>query len=76
MDAANYRNLLDTAEAVLAARRDEMLTIEEWAALAKAVAACTEQYASDLLTRRDLEQVVEYRVPWDVAADGPLPGEG
>lgn len=62
MDAANYQNLLDAAGAVLAARRDEMLTIEEWAALARAVAACTGGRAADLLTERDREQAAEYGV--------------
>lgn len=50
------RALLDAAENVLFARRDQMLTVEEWMALAKAVAACTNRSANDLLTEQDLEE--------------------
>lgn len=62
MDAANYQNLLDAAGAVLGARRDDMLTVEEWAALARAVAACTGGRAADLLTERDRDEAAEYGV--------------
>jgi hypothetical protein len=62
MNDAKYRNLLDAAEAVLGARRDQMLTVEEWAALARAVAACTGARAGDLLTERDREEAAEYGV--------------
>lgn len=54
--------VLDAADAGLAARRDEMLTIEEWAALARAVAACTGGRAADLLTERDRDEAAEYGV--------------
>ena len=63
--------VLDAASTLLGARQDSMDTIDEWVALARAVAACTGRKTADLLTQRDLEQVAEYRVAWDVAVDGP-----
>ena len=66
--------VLDAAATVLAHRQQQMLTVEEWANLARAVAACTGQKTADLLTDRDLEQVTEHPpLPWDEAVDGPLP---
>lgn len=62
MDAANHQNLLDAAGAALDARRAGMLTAAEWAALARAVAACTGGRAEDLLTERDREHAAEYGV--------------
>ena len=59
---------------MLARRQQQMLTVEEWAALARAVAACTGQKTADLLTERDLEEVsTDPPLPWDEAVDGPLP---
>ena len=49
-------------------------TVEEWADLARAVAACSGRKTADLLTERDLEEVADYPpLPWDEAVDGPLP---
>lgn len=71
---AQLEAVLSAAEYLLGARQDQMVTVEEWAALARAVAACTDRKTADLLTQRDLEQVVEYEpVVWDEAVDGPLP---
>lgn len=71
---AQLQAVLAAAEYLLGARQDQMLTVEEWAALARAVAACTGRKTADLLTQRDLEQVVEAPpVAWDEAVDGPLP---
>jgi hypothetical protein len=71
---AQLEKALSAAEAVLGARQDQMLTVEEWADLARAVAACTGRKTADLLTERDLEQVAEDPpLPWDEAVDGPLP---
>ena len=65
--------VLDAAATVLARRQDQMLTVEEWAALARAVAACTGQRTADLLSERDLEEVTTHPpLPWDEAVDGPL----
>lgn len=65
--------VLDAAATVLAHRQAHMLTVEEWAALARAVAACTGQKTADLLTERDHEQVAEHPpLPWDEMRDGPL----
>ena len=66
--------VLNAAAAVLAHRQRQMLTVEEWANLARAVAGCTGQKTADLLTERDLEEVTEHPpLPWDEAVDGPLP---
>ena len=48
--------VLAAAEKVLGARQDQMLTIQEWTALARAVAVCTGRKTANLLTERDLEQ--------------------
>lgn len=65
--------VLTAAKYILGARQDQMLTVEEWVDLARAVAACTGQKTADLLTERDLEQVTEDPpLPWDEAVDGPL----
>jgi hypothetical protein len=51
-----------------------MQTVEEWAGLARAVAACTGRKTGDLLTDRDLEQIADDPpLPWDEVTDGPLP---
>ena len=71
--------VLAAAERVLSARQDQMLTVEEWAGLARAVAACTGRLTSELLLDRDLEEAAAYGLAWDHEADGPLPpggGEG
>ena len=69
---AQLEAVLSAAQHVLGARQDEMLTVEEWAGLARAVAACTGRKAADLLTPRDLEQAADYDLAWDQAVDGPL----
>jgi hypothetical protein len=66
--------VLQAALYLLGARQDQMLTIEEWTALARAVAACQERKTADYLTEHDLEDIAErYALEWDEAADGPLP---
>lgn len=71
---AQLQAVLSSAEGLLGARQDQMLTVEEWASLARAVAACTGRKTADLLTERDLEQVAEDPpLPWDEVIDGPLP---
>lgn len=67
--------VLNAAQTLLGHRQDSMDTVEEWAALARAVASCAGRKTADLLTPRDLEQVVEHEVPWDGATDGPLPDD-
>lgn len=72
--AAQLGAVLTAAKYVLGARQDQMLTVEEWVDLARAVAACTGQKTADLLIERDLEQVTENPpLVWDEAVDGPLP---
>ena len=66
--------VLQAALYLLGARQDQMLTIEEWADLARAVAACQERKTAEYLTDHDLEDIAErYALEWDEAADGPLP---
>jgi len=71
---AQLEAVLAAAKRLLGARQDQMATVEEWADLARAVAACTGGRTADLLTERDLEQIAEEPpLPWDEAVDGPLP---
>ena len=65
--------VLQAALRVLEARHAEMLTIEEWVALARAAAIANGTTTASLLTERDLEDIAEYQVDWDEACDGPLP---
>ncbi|MGD9688357.1 MAG: hypothetical protein AB7K52_04680 [Phycisphaerales bacterium] len=71
---AQLEAVLQAALYLLGARQDQMLTIEEWADLARAVAACQERKTADYLTEHDLEDIAElYALEWDEATDGPLP---
>mgnify|MGYP000742292791 CR=1 FL=1 len=71
---AQLEAVLTAATYLLGARQDQMVTVEEWADLARAVAACSGRKTADLLTERDLEEVADYPpLPWDEAVDGPLP---
>jgi hypothetical protein len=66
--------VLNAAEYLLGARQDRMLTLDEWADLARAVAACTGRKTADLFSEGDLADIAE-RVSfgWDPEIDGPLP---
>ncbi len=66
--------VLEAAQLLLGARQVDMETVQEWVALARAVAACTvDHQTADFLTERDLEHVADYKVAWNEAADGPSP---
>ena len=66
--------VLQAALYLLGARQDQMLTIEEWTDLARAVAACQVRKTADYLTEHDIEDIAErYALEWDEATDGPLP---
>lgn len=66
--------VLQAALYLLGARQDQMLTLEEWTGLARAVAACQERKTADYLTEHDLGDIAErYAFEWDEATDGPLP---
>jgi hypothetical protein len=65
--------VLDAALALLEARAAHMLTVDEWVALARAVAACQGMQTVGYLTDRDLDQIAEDQMDWDAVADGPLP---
>ena len=70
---ARHEALLDAALGLLAARQDRMLTIEEWASLARAVAGCRGRRAAEYLTDDDLSDIADGRIDWDEATDGSLP---
>ena len=66
--------VLQAALYLLGARQDQMLTLEEWTDLARAVAACQERKTGEYLTEYDLEDIAErYALDWDEATEGPLP---
>ena len=71
--------VLDAALSLLEARAAHMVTIDEWVALARAVARCQGMQTVGYLTDDDVDQVVEDEMDWDAERDGPLPdvdGEG
>jgi len=71
---AQLEAMLQAALYLLGARQDQMLTIEEWTDLARAVAACLGRKTAYYLTEGDLEDIAErYALEWDEATDGPLP---
>jgi hypothetical protein len=71
---AQLEAVFQAAIYLLGARQDQMLTIEEWTDLARAVAACQERKTADYLTEHDLEDIAErYALEWDEATDGALP---
>jgi hypothetical protein len=71
---AQLEVVLQAALYLLGARQDQMLTIEEWTDLARAVAACQERKTAEYLTDHDLEDIAErYALERDEATDGPLP---
>jgi hypothetical protein len=66
--------VLRAALGLLSARHDQMVTIEEWATLARAVAACQGCKTSAYLSDDDLDEIARYSaVDWDEAIDGVLP---
>lgn len=65
--------VLEAALALLESRAAHMLTVDEWVALARAVAACQGMQTVGYLTDRDLDQVAEDEMDWDTERDGPLP---
>lgn len=71
---AQLEAVLQAALCLLGARQDQMLTLEEWSDLARAVAACQERKTAEYLAEYDLEDIAKrYALEWDVATDGPLP---
>jgi hypothetical protein len=71
---AQLEAVLQAALYLLGARQDQVLTIEEWTDLARAVAACQERKTADYLTEHELEDIAErYTLEWDEATDGVLP---
>jgi len=71
---AQLEAVLQAALYLLGARQDQMLTIDEWTDLARAVAACQERKTAEYLTDQDLEDIADrYALEWDEAIDGALP---
>ena len=71
---AQLEAVLIAAADVLGGRQDRMLGLEEWAALARAVAACNGVKTADLLTERDLDDIADLiSFDWNENIDGPLP---
>lgn len=71
---AQLEAVLRAAADLLGARQDHMLGIDEWASLARAVAACHGVKTADLLTENDLDDIAgRAAFDWDEAIDGPLP---
>ncbi len=71
---AQLEAVLQAALYLLGARQNQMLTIEEWTDLARAVAACQDRKTADYLTEHDLDDIAaRYALEWDEAVDGPLP---
>lgn len=71
---SQLEDVLQAAIYLLGARQDQMLTIEEWTDLARAVAACQKRKTAEYLTDHDLEDIAERcALEWDDANDGPLP---
>lgn len=71
---AQLEAVLQAALYLLGARQDQMLTIEEWTDLARAVAACQQRKTAEYLAEHDLEDIAErYALDWDEATDGALP---
>ena len=64
---------MGAALGLLAARQDRMLSIEEWASLARAVAGCRGRRAAEYLTDNDMSDIAGGRIDWDEAVDGHLP---
>ncbi len=71
---AQLEDVLQAALFLLGARQDQMVTLEEWTDLARAIAVCQDRKTADYLTEHDLEDIAErYALEWDEATDGPLP---
>lgn len=75
---AHLEAVLKAAEYLLGARQDQMLTIEEWVNLARAVAAANGRKTAEWLTERDVEDIAEgnasgWDLAWNEEIDGPLP---
>ena len=70
---AQLEAVLQAALYILGARQDQMLTLDEWTDLARAVAVCQDRKTADYLTEHDIEDIAErYALEWDEATDGPL----
>ncbi len=65
--------VVKAAEYLLGARQDQLLTIEEWIELARAVGAVRGRATADLLAPHDLEDVRQFSIEWNEQVDGPLP---
>jgi hypothetical protein len=66
-------SVLHAALGLLAARQEHMVTIDEWAALARAVASCQGCKTIELLADSDMDAISERAsMDWDDATDGAI----
>lgn len=66
--------VLDAALSLLSARHDQMVTVDEWATLARAVAVCQGSKTAAYLSEDDLDEIaLRSAIDWDEAIDGVLP---
>ncbi|MFN7315952.1 MAG: hypothetical protein ACK5VN_09830 [Phycisphaerae bacterium] len=66
--------VLGAALSLLSARHDQMVTIDDWTTLARAVAACQGRKTAAYLSEDDLDEIASRRaIDWDEATDGVLP---
>jgi hypothetical protein len=64
-------SVLHAALGLLAARQERMVTIDEWAALARAVASCQGRTTIEFLADSDMDAISERAsMDWDDATDG------
>jgi len=66
-------SVLQAALDLLAARQAHMVTIDEWAGLARAVAACQGRTTIEFLAESDLDAITQRaNIDWDDATDGAI----
>jgi len=71
---AQLEAVLGAALSLLSARHDQMVTVDEWATLARAVAVCQGCKTAAYLSDDDLDEIASRSaIDWDEATDGVLP---
>jgi hypothetical protein len=65
--------VLEAALGLLAARQEHMVTIDEWAGLARAVAACQGRKTIEFLADSDSDAIAQRAsLDWDDTTDGVI----
>jgi hypothetical protein len=66
-------SVLHAALGLLAARQEHMVTIDEWAALARAVASCQGRTTIEFLADSDIDAIAQRAgLEWEYATDGAI----